>query len=429
MKIGLQTWGSDGDIRPFLALAGGLRARGHEVSLVVTSVDNKDYGAYGREMDFTVSHVGGRDRDDARALVFRDKIIKTENSLKQIELILEYYFNPVVPEMFDAAERLCKENDAIIGHAIHFPVQTAAEKAGKPHATVMMNHAGVYSRYTPVYGVPNLGSWMTPYWWKLFHYVMDRSVGSEVNKLRKRVGLPPVHKIAETVWISRRLNLIAGTSAISRRQPDWPDHHHVCGFFAIPDRAEPWTMPDDLKQFLDAGPRPVYITLGSMFAFDTSPLVITETLVQAALLAGCRAIVQSKWDELPDFPDHPQIYKIRKAPHQHIFPLCAAVVHHGGAGTTHSATLHGCPSVVIEHIADQAFFAETLHRLGAAPKMLHRRTLTAEKLAKAIRIVLDDPDMKKRAEELGRVMQKEKGVQKAVELIEKHLSSRSSKAV
>ena len=58
MKIGLQTWGSDGDIRPFLALAGGLRARGHEVSLVITSVDNKNYSCYGKEMDFAVSHTG-----------------------------------------------------------------------------------------------------------------------------------------------------------------------------------------------------------------------------------------------------------------------------------------------------------------------------------------------------------------------------------
>ena len=58
MKIGLQTWGSDGDIRPFLALAGGLRAKGHEVSLVVTSVDNRDYSSYGRAMGFAISHVG-----------------------------------------------------------------------------------------------------------------------------------------------------------------------------------------------------------------------------------------------------------------------------------------------------------------------------------------------------------------------------------
>jgi len=248
---------------------------------------------------------------------------------------------------------------------------------------------------------------------------MDRSIGVEVNKLRKSAGLPFVHKIAESVLISKELNLVAETSAIGRKQPDWPDYHHVCGVFTIPNKAEQWTIPDDLKRFLETGPPPVFITLGSILSLHTSPRIITETLVQGALLAGCRAIVQSRWDLLPDFPDHPRIYKIQKVPHQYVFPSCSAVVHHGGAGTTHSATLHGCPSVIIEHIADQSFFAGELRRLGVAPKMLHRRTLTAGKLAKAIRAVLDNPGMKERAEELREIMVKEHGVNKAVDLIEK----------
>ncbi len=422
MKIGLQTWGSDGDIRPFLALAGGLRARGHEVTLVITSVDNKDYSAYGRRMDFIVSNVGKLSYDDATLHLFQKKIIGATNSLRQIEAILGYFYNPVSAEMFDAAERLCRANDIIIGHSIHAIVQTAAEKAGKPYITVMMNHAGVYSKHAPIYGVPNFGKWMNPFWWKLFHLTIDRSIGPELNKLRKKVGLPKLNKIAESAWISKYLNLIAETSAIGTKQPDWPDHHHVCGVFTVPIDAEQWSMPDDLKRFIETGAQPVFITLGSMFSLDTSPGTITETLVQAALHADCRAIVQAPWEKLPDFPDHPHIYKLQKAPHQYIFPYCAAVVHHGGAGTTHSAMLHGCPSIIIEHIADQGFFGNELHRLGIAPKVLHRRNITAKKLASAIRSVLDSPVMKKRAEELSTVMQTENGVKKAVELIEKHFS-------
>ena len=423
MKIGLQTWGSDGDIRPLLALAGGLRARGHKVSMVVSSVDNKDYSSYGREMDFTISHVGKLSYDNKTVRLVTDKIIAANNPLKQLEIILAYYFNPLMPEMFAAAEQLCRENDALVGHFLHYPLQTAAEKAGKPYATVTFNHGGIYSRHSRMVGIPDLGKWMNPYWWKLFHFLSDRSIGSEINKLRRSAGLPPIDKIADTVWISKQLNLLAGTSAISRKQPDWPDYHHICGFFAVPETAEKWTMPDGLKQFLETGPPPVFMTLGSMFSLDASPDITTEILVQAALLAGCRAIVQSPWDDLRKFPDHPQIYKIQKAPHHYIFPHCSAVVHHGGAGTTHSAMLYGCPSVIIEHFGDQSFFANELQRLGVAPKMLHRRTITAKKLASAIRSVLDSPDMKKRAEELSAFMQKENGVKKAVELIEKRLFS------
>ena len=178
-------------------------------------------------------------------------------------------------------------------------------------------------------------------------------------------------------------------------------------------------MPGTLKQFLDEGAPPVFITLGSMFSLDAAPDITTEILVQGALSAGCRAIVQSRWDELRDFPDYPGIYKIQRAPHQYIFPYCSAVVHHGGAGTTQSALLHGCPSVVIEHFGDQTFYANELQRLRVAAKALHRRNVTARKLGRAIRTVLDDPHMKKRAEELGAMMQKENGIKKAVEQIEK----------
>ncbi len=423
MKIGLQTWGSDGDIRPLLALAGGLRTRGHDVSMVVTSVDNKDYSSYGREMNFALSHIGKLTYDDKTIRLFQDKIIGAPNSLKQIELILEYYFNPLILEMFDAAERLCLENDVIIGHFLHYPVQAAAEKAHRPYASVMLNHAGIYSKHTPIFGVPNFGKWMNPFWWKLFNYLVDRTIGLEVNKLRKRIGLSPASKIADTVWISRELNLVAETSAIGRKQPDWPDYHHVCGVFTVPNTAEKWTMPGNLKQFLEAGAPPVFITLGSMFSLDASPDITTKILVQGALSAGCRAIVQSRWDELRDFPNYPDIYKIQNVPHQYIFPYCSAVVHHGGAGTTHSALLHGCPSVVIEHFGDQTFYANELQRLGVATNVLHRRKITARKLGQAIRTVLDDPNMKKRAEELSAMMQKENGIIKAIELIEKRFFS------
>ena len=423
MKIGLQTWGSDGDIRPFLALAGGLRARAHEVSLVVTSVDNKDYSSHCAAMDVALSQVGTLAYADETIRSIRDRILATEVPLKQIEIILEYFFNPVLSEMFDAAQQLCKEHDVVIGHSLHYPVQIATEKAGKPHVTVMFNHAGIYSKHSSIFGVPDIGKWMNPYWWKLFHFLMDRSIGTDVNRLRTKAGLPPARKIAETVWISKYLNLIAETSAIGRRQPDWPDYHQVCGVFTVPDKAEPWAPPDDLREFLASGPPPVYMTLGSMFSLDPSPEVVTETLVQAALLAGCRAIIQAPWDRISNIADEPRIYKITKAPHQHLFPRCSAVVHHGGAGTTHSATLHGCPSIVIEHFGDQMFFANELKRLGVAPGALHRRKLTAAKLASAIRVVLDSPDMKRTAAGLSARMQKEDGVQKAAELIEKRFSS------
>jgi UDP:flavonoid glycosyltransferase YjiC (YdhE family) len=264
---------------------------------------------------------------------------------------------------------------------------------------------------------------MNPYWWKLLNFAVDRLFGPRVNALRTAEFLAPARNIVDTVWASPRLNLLAVSPAICDPKPDWPDFHHVCGFFAIPEQAEQWTMPDDLKKFLDAGPAPVYMTVGSMLSLDISPKEITELMMKAALLAGCRAIIQSCWDGLTDLPDHRDIYKIRKAPHRHIFPYCSAVVHHGGSGTTHSATLNGCPSIVVQHGLDQAVFARELHRLGAAPKALDRKSVTAKKLARAMRSVLDVPAFKTRVEELGAIIKAERGLDRACERIEERFAA------
>ena len=141
-------------------------------------------------------------------------------------------------------------------------------------------------------------------------------------------------------------------------------------------------------------------------------------MVDAARIAGWRAIIQSGWEMITDIPEDPDVYRISPAPHRYLFPHCAAVVHHGGAGTTQSAMLYGCPSVVVEHFGDQIFWGRELRRLGIAPRLLHRRSVTPEKLARAIRTVLDSPDMKNKAEKIGKDMKNEDGVERAVELLE-----------
>lgn len=418
MKIGLQTWGSDGDIRPFIALAGGLSEFGHEVSLVITSVDNKDYSSFGEKMGFSVTHVGKLDYSEDEIRMILAKIIGSITVIGQVEALLKSFFNPVISEMFAASTQLCADNDLIIGHFMDYPVAVAAEKAAKPYITITLNHSSIYSRYSVIYGFPDFGKWMNPFWWKLINLVLERYLMTDLNKLRKQEQLPPTSEIADKVLTSPLLNLLAVSPAICQRKPDWPENQQICGFLEIPKSREKWSMPGDLKKFIESGSPPVFITIGSMISLDPSPGLISEIFVQATLLAGCRAIIQSRWDELPDFPDHPEIFKIGKVPHTSIFPHCSAVVHHGGAGTTHSATASGCPSVVIEHFADQAFFAGELLRLGVAPKVLHRRNITARKIARALKLVKESPGMKMRAEELGRIMQKENGVKRAVELIE-----------
>jgi UDP:flavonoid glycosyltransferase YjiC (YdhE family) len=193
----------------------------------------------------------------------------------------------------------------------------------------------------------------------------------------------------------------------------------------MPEAAQPFEMPHALEGFLAGGPPPIFCTFGSMTAVDDGTGIMEEStrlLVEGARLAGCRAIVQSRWDLVSSVPDDSGLYKIGAAPHSRILPRCAAVVHHGGAGTTQTATLHGLPSVVVPHISDQYFWARELNRLGVAPRVADRRKITARELAEAIRSVLRNDAMRARARELGRAMAAEDGVGTAVGVIEQVMS-------
>jgi sterol 3beta-glucosyltransferase len=326
---------------------------------------------------------------------------------------------PGVGSMFRAAQTLCAENDLIIGHFILHPTQTAAEMAGKPYVTVTLNHSAIPTRETPPPMAPNLGSWFNKLAWRLTESVLNRILLPPINQLRREQGLRPARSF-RNIWESPEGNLIAVSPELCPPRGDWGDNQRVCGFLNLPSEARPWEMDERLARFLDAGPPPVYMTFGSMLAAVRDPDYVLETtrlLVESVSVAGCRAIIQSAWDLVSGFPEHPEIYRIGTTPHPAIFPHCAAVVHHGGAGTTQTATLSGCPSIVVQHITDQFFWGNELRRLGIAPKPIDRRSATPARIGRAIRRVLDDPSMRQRAKRLGVRMSAENGVQQAVEVI------------
>jgi UDP:flavonoid glycosyltransferase YjiC (YdhE family) len=238
------------------------------------------------------------------------------------------------------------------------------------------------------------------------------------NGLRSREGYPAATDVFSDLWESKALTLVAASPSLFERPADWEEHIQVCGFLGVPEEAEEWAMPEDLARFLRAGDPPIYMTFGSMPTTQTTP----ELLIDAVKAAGCRAIIQARWDAVPDIGADPNIYRIERAPHHRIFPSCSLVVHHGGAGTSHSSSLAGCPSIVVEHFGDQIFWGAQLKRVGLAKRVLHERSVTAKTLATEIRSVLKSPAMKERALAISASMRKEEGVKRAVALIEKHLA-------
>jgi sterol 3beta-glucosyltransferase len=199
--------------------------------------------------------------------------------------------------------------------------------------------------------------------------------------------------------------------AVVPRPADWPATVHVTGYW-WPARPPRWQPPDQLVDFLAAGPPPVFVGFGSM----TPTHERLHDIVTAAIeRAGVRAVVQSGWAGLRPAGD--DILLVGDLPHDWLFPRTAAVVHHAGAGTTGAGLRAGVPAVPVPVLLDQPFWADRLHRLGVAPQPLPLHELTADTLTDALRSCLDRPTYRDRATELARRVRADDGATAVLSLI------------
>ena len=421
MRIGLQAWGSEGDIMPFTALSAGLVRAGHEVTLAVTDNVARDYSGLAQRFGYRLVAVPNPEIHTAEDITrIWLRMFDLENPIRQAEVAMQYGFDPATETMYQAARELCAANDLVIGHFFVFPLRVAAEKAGVPAVTVNIVHNCVPLREIPPPGLPDFGRWTYPLGWALVRRMTSRILLPRVNALRKRAGLAADRDVMTQTWAAERLNLIAVSPAICQRPADWEPRHQVCGFLNRPAELGNGAMPEGLHEFLSAGDPPVYLTFGSMMVDDLGYVrEVADIWTDAVRLAGCRAVMQFPHHDPSVFPTDGRVFKVRRAPYKQVFPQCAMVVHHGGAGTTQSCLLTGRPSIIVAHMADQSFWGSELERLGVAGNTLRRKGLTAPRLAEGVLEVMAAPEMGVRAAELGGRMAAEDGVATAVRLIEK----------
>jgi UDP:flavonoid glycosyltransferase YjiC (YdhE family) len=193
---------------------------------------------------------------------------------------------------------------------------------------------------------------------------------------------------------------------------DWPANVHLCGQWLAGSSA--WTPPPDLANFLGAGEAPIYIGFGSMTGFDKARLL--DTMIEA--MTGRRALFYPGWSGINPKVLPGNFLVIGDTPHDWLFPRTAAVIHHSGSGTSHSAARAGVPSIVIPFAGDQFFWAERLRMAGVAPAAVDGRRPKVEAFVNALEFAATDR-VRNHARLLRETMRAENGVVNAVVALER----------
>lgn len=238
-----------------------------------------------------------------------------------------------------------------------------------------------------------------------------------VDELRSTLGLPSQLRRSYQRRRAATWPILYGFSEhVIARPSDWRDGLHVTGYWWPTDPPE-WRPPPKVTEFLQAGPPPVFVGLGSTATAQGERL--SALMVSALRKAGVRGIIQSGWADLHG--EGTDVLTVGDIPHAWLFPHMAAVVHHGGAGTTAAALRAGVPSIPVTGIMDQPFWARRLQVLGAAPAPLRRVTLTAEALARSLTASLTDARYTERAQDVSRLLSAEDGTGTATAIVAAHL--------
>lgn len=417
MRILLLTYGSRGDVQPFVALGVELAARGHDVTLATAS----------RFEGFVAGHGLGFAPlpDEMLALLDtdtgKDLVENTRNAFQTLTHTVQLV-RRVGPMQRDlvAASWVAAEGfgpDLVVFHPKTYAGPHIAEKLGIPAMLALLVPMMVPTSERPNMGFADLHSAA----WNRFSYrfvnrLMAFSAGKHVRETRAAHGLMRQRRfdLLRTTDGRPLTVLHAHSRSLLPRPIDWGPEAHVTGPWVLdePD----WTPPERLQGFLASGPAPVYVGFGSMAG--KSPDRLTRAVVEGLGRAGLRGVIATGWGGLaPEvLPD--SVMAIEAAPHGWLFPRMAAIVHHGGAGTTHAASISGRPQVLVPFFGDQPWWARILHARGLCPRPIPQKKLTADRFAEALREATGSSAMREAALRLGAEVAAETGVARAAELIE-----------
>ena len=416
-RIIVATFGSLGDIHPYIALARALQDRGH--CPVIATIDKYRQPVTAEGIEFA-------------------PVRPHESQLPPLEQIMPRLFDPLrgpeflirtlvmafVREAHADLSRIAAGADVLVTHPLAVTGPLIAEQTGIAWVSTILSPLSLLSAcdpplFTPMPWLRHVRALGVAPYRALFGLVkwMGKSWEAPLRDLRAELGLSASNRQAlfEGQY-SPRLNLALFSPMLATRQPDWPHHTEVCGFprfdGTLPDEATQARLNAFLAAAKSPGDAPLVFALGSsavMIAGDfwDNAIAAARSLGRRAILITGRPVGPSIGEDVAEFT---------YLPYSVVFPHAAAIIHQAGIGTLSQALAAGRPQLITPVSFDQPDNAARTARLGVSRSLPFRKA-TAQALASELRALLGNPEHAKRAVEIGAAVRREDGAERAAELI------------
>ncbi len=422
-QITLIPIGSRGDVQPFVALGCQLKHAGHRVRVAT----HASFAEFVRGFGLDFFPIGG---DPERTLKELSPRLTSRNPLVAMPALLEVLSQLIIKALRGVAEVITdrvQRSDVIIASypALFSAIEAAEEQRVSLLVASLQPVTPTAAREhvlmpSPVFVPP---AWRWAYN-RLSHWVGDdvlfRTVRRQVDAARAReLGLGPCTEAPIRTVHTKRLPILYPFSPTLYEAPtDWPAHTHITGSWFL-DPVADFQPPAELRDFLEAGPPPIYVGFGST---QYGALPVLRLFRDALAKRRQRALfLMPELDATRiDLPDH--ILPIGNIPHGWLFPRTSAVIHHGGIGTISEALRAGAPQGIIHSSVEQAFWGRAASRIGVAPPARAARALGPAAAVALLNELLSDSSLRSRANLAAAAVRRERGTAHAATIIERVLS-------
>jgi vancomycin aglycone glucosyltransferase len=385
MQVLLSSIGSRGDVQPIVALGLELQALGHRARLCVAPNFKEWIESYGLEC----IPIGPDLKKMTGGTVPGKPVLPSKEQLQQLA-------DQMVRGQFQVIAEAARGCDLVVAAgALQIATRSIAEVQNIPY---------IFAAYCPAvlpsskYPPPKMGGHYSyslseaenQQLWKENEESFNERFGATLNEERAKIGLGPVTGVQRHMFTDRPW--LAADPVLAPAFPEAGMEIVQTGAWMLSEGAP---LPEELENFLAAGAPPIYLGFGSMQASDQTGRV----LIEAARTLGLRSILSQGWAGLTPSDTGSDCLSIGDMDHQKLFPRVAAIVHHGGAGTTTTAARAGRAQVIIPHNYDQFYWAHRAQQLGVGVSGPLRDDLTVDALVQALRKCLR-PEVTRRAHEV-----------------------------